>query len=54
MVHHFCPNRETNLKVRQALTVTSDMGDITKLMEFDGEMIEASGSLHVNLRMIVD
>ncbi|XP_078113351.1 phospholipid-transporting ATPase ID isoform X2 [Sander vitreus] len=30
---------ETNLKVRQSLTVTSDMGDITKLMDFDGEVI---------------
>ncbi|XP_026028043.1 probable phospholipid-transporting ATPase IM [Astatotilapia calliptera] len=26
---------ETNLKVRQALTVTSDLGDISKLMDFD-------------------
>lgn len=32
-------NRETNLKVRQALTVTSDLGDISKLMDFDGEMV---------------
>nr|XP_046249228.1 probable phospholipid-transporting ATPase IM isoform X1 [Scatophagus argus] len=30
---------ETNLKVRQALTVTSDLGDVTKLMDFDGEVI---------------
>ncbi|KAM7396885.1 hypothetical protein PAMP_019890 [Pampus punctatissimus] len=30
---------ETNLKVRQALTVTSDLGDIVKLMDFDGEVI---------------
>uniref|UniRef100_A0A8C4EZL3 Phospholipid-transporting ATPase n=1 Tax=Dicentrarchus labrax TaxID=13489 RepID=A0A8C4EZL3_DICLA len=30
---------ETNLKVRQALTVTSDLKDITKLMDFDGEVI---------------
>ncbi|XP_041965886.1 probable phospholipid-transporting ATPase IM isoform X4 [Alosa sapidissima] len=31
---------ETNLKVRQALTVTSDLGtDISKLAEFDGEVI---------------
>ncbi|TDH09495.1 hypothetical protein EPR50_G00087590 [Perca flavescens] len=30
---------ETNLKVRQSLTVTSDMGDIAKLMDFDGEVI---------------
>ncbi|TKS73585.1 putative phospholipid-transporting ATPase IM [Collichthys lucidus] len=30
---------ETNLKVRQALTITSDLGDITKLMDFDGEVI---------------
>ncbi|XP_029289331.1 probable phospholipid-transporting ATPase IM isoform X2 [Cottoperca gobio] len=30
---------ETNLKVRQALTVTSDLEDITKLMDFDGEVI---------------
>ncbi|XP_005728080.1 probable phospholipid-transporting ATPase IM isoform X1 [Pundamilia nyererei] len=30
---------ETNLKVRQALTVTSDLGDISKLMDFDGEVI---------------
>ncbi|XP_027128325.1 probable phospholipid-transporting ATPase IM [Larimichthys crocea] len=30
---------ETNLKVRQALTITSDLGDIAKLMDFDGEVI---------------
>ncbi|XP_014866919.1 PREDICTED: phospholipid-transporting ATPase ID-like isoform X1 [Poecilia mexicana] len=30
---------ETNLKVRQALSVTSDLGDISKLMDFDGEVI---------------
>ncbi|KAK1887279.1 putative phospholipid-transporting ATPase IM [Dissostichus eleginoides] len=30
---------ETNLKVRQALTITSDFGDISKLMDFDGEVI---------------
>uniref|UniRef100_A0A3Q1EXH9 Phospholipid-transporting ATPase n=1 Tax=Acanthochromis polyacanthus TaxID=80966 RepID=A0A3Q1EXH9_9TELE len=30
---------ETNLKVRQALTVTSDLGSISKLMDFDGEVI---------------
>lgn len=30
---------ETNLKVRQALTVTSELGDISKLVEFDGEVI---------------
>uniref|UniRef100_UPI0037E8034E phospholipid-transporting ATPase ID n=1 Tax=Semicossyphus pulcher TaxID=241346 RepID=UPI0037E8034E len=30
---------ETNLKVRQASTVTSDMGDISKLMDFDGEVV---------------
>uniref|UniRef100_A0A3B4VJU2 Phospholipid-transporting ATPase n=1 Tax=Seriola dumerili TaxID=41447 RepID=A0A3B4VJU2_SERDU len=30
---------ETNLKVRQALTITSDLGDISKLMDFDGEVI---------------
>lgn len=36
---HFSPYRETNLKVRQALTVTSDLGDTSKLMEFDGEVM---------------
>ncbi|KAM3609516.1 uncharacterized protein V6R79_016184 [Siganus canaliculatus] len=30
---------ETNLKVRQAPTVTSDLGDMTKLKDFDGEVI---------------
>ncbi|XP_029009045.1 probable phospholipid-transporting ATPase IM isoform X2 [Betta splendens] len=30
---------ETNLKVRQASTVTSDLGDLSKLMDFDGEVI---------------
>ncbi|XP_067358114.1 probable phospholipid-transporting ATPase IM isoform X4 [Channa argus] len=30
---------ETNLKVRQALTVTSHLGDLSKLMDFDGEVI---------------
>ncbi|KAM9376045.1 phospholipid-transporting ATPase ID [Pholidichthys leucotaenia] len=30
---------ETNLKVRQALTVTSDLGDLSQLMDFDGEVI---------------
>lgn len=55
---HFSPNRETNLKVRQALTVTSDLGDITKLMDFDGEMMlmiyfhlwtPAEGFLHMDM-----
>lgn len=36
---NFCPNRETNLKVRQALTVTSDLGDVSEMMDFDGEMM---------------
>lgn len=31
------PNRETNLKVRHALSVTSDMGDVAGLTAFDGE-----------------
>lgn len=31
------PNRETNLKVRHALGVTSDMGDVADLVAFDGE-----------------
>ncbi|XP_075998000.1 phospholipid-transporting ATPase ID [Genypterus blacodes] len=30
---------ETNLKVRQALTVTSDLGDVTKLTDFGGEVV---------------
>ncbi|KAF6738872.1 Phospholipid-transporting ATPase ID [Oryzias melastigma] len=30
---------ETNLKVRQALSVTSDLGDVSKLHDFDGEVI---------------
>ncbi|KAK2842419.1 hypothetical protein Q5P01_012619 [Channa striata] len=30
---------ETNLKVRQALTVTSNLRDLSKLMDFDGEVI---------------
>uniref|UniRef100_A0A3Q2QIK5 Phospholipid-transporting ATPase n=1 Tax=Fundulus heteroclitus TaxID=8078 RepID=A0A3Q2QIK5_FUNHE len=30
---------ETNLKVRQALSVTSDLGDVSKLMDFDGEVV---------------
>ncbi|KAM4618220.1 LOW QUALITY PROTEIN: phospholipid-transporting ATPase ID [Polymixia lowei] len=30
---------ETNLKVRQALSVTSDLSDISKLYDFDGEVI---------------
>ncbi|KAG7523476.1 putative phospholipid-transporting ATPase IM [Solea senegalensis] len=30
---------ETNLKVRQALVITSDLGEISKLMDFDGEVI---------------
>ncbi|XP_072290818.1 phospholipid-transporting ATPase ID [Eucyclogobius newberryi] len=30
---------ETNLKVRQALTVTSGLADISQLLEFDGEVI---------------
>uniref|UniRef100_A0A8C4EVF5 Phospholipid-transporting ATPase n=1 Tax=Dicentrarchus labrax TaxID=13489 RepID=A0A8C4EVF5_DICLA len=33
---------ETNLKVRQALTVTSDLKDITKLMDFDGEEFQSN------------
>ncbi|KAK5867217.1 hypothetical protein PBY51_011730 [Eleginops maclovinus] len=30
---------ETNLKVRQALTITSDLGDLSKLTDFDGKVI---------------
>uniref|UniRef100_A0A3Q3J034 Phospholipid-transporting ATPase n=1 Tax=Monopterus albus TaxID=43700 RepID=A0A3Q3J034_MONAL len=30
---------ETNLKVRQALSITSDLGDVSKLMDFDGKVI---------------
>ncbi|XP_037539634.1 phospholipid-transporting ATPase ID [Nematolebias whitei] len=30
---------ETNLKVRHAVSVTSDLGDVSKLMDFDGEVI---------------
>uniref|UniRef100_A0AAV2L305 P-type ATPase N-terminal domain-containing protein n=1 Tax=Knipowitschia caucasica TaxID=637954 RepID=A0AAV2L305_KNICA len=30
---------ETNLKVRQALTITSELADSSKLMDFDGEVI---------------
>ncbi|CAG5957858.1 unnamed protein product [Menidia menidia] len=30
---------ETNLKVRQALSVTSDLGDVSKLADFDGKVI---------------
>lgn len=33
----WAPNRETNLKVRHALSVTSDMGDVADLVAFDGE-----------------
>lgn len=29
--------RETNMKVRQAIAVTSELGDISKLAKFDGE-----------------
>lgn len=32
-----CPSRETNMKVRQAIPVTSELGDISKLAKFDGE-----------------
>lgn len=58
---HFSSNRETNLKVRQALTVTSDLGDITKLMDFDGEMmlmilmfspVDACSGLHLHVDML--
>lgn len=31
------PSRETNMKVRQAIPVTSELGDISKLAKFDGE-----------------
>ncbi|XP_020559605.1 phospholipid-transporting ATPase ID isoform X2 [Oryzias latipes] len=30
---------ETNLKARQALSVTSDLGDVSKLLNFDGKVI---------------
>lgn len=32
-----CPSRETNMKVRQAIPITSELGDISKLAKFDGE-----------------
>lgn len=32
-----CPSRETNMKVRQAIPVTSELGDISRLAKFDGE-----------------
>lgn len=32
-----CSSRETNMKVRQAIPVTSELGDISKLAKFDGE-----------------
>lgn len=38
-ISRLCPHRETNLKVRQALTVTSELAEISKLMDFDGEMM---------------
>lgn len=46
------------MKVRQALTVTSDLGDITKLMDFDGEMctiyvVYLHLCEYIQLRMIV-
>lgn len=31
------PSRETNMKVRQAIPITSELGDISKLAKFDGE-----------------
>lgn len=31
------PSRETNMKVRQAIPVTSELGDISKLAKFDGK-----------------
>lgn len=33
----YCPFRETNMKVRQAIPVTSELSDISKLAKFDGE-----------------
>lgn len=37
----FSSNRETNLKVRQAPSVTSDLRDVSKLMDFDGEIMQS-------------
>uniref|UniRef100_A0A452V2I8 Phospholipid-transporting ATPase n=1 Tax=Ursus maritimus TaxID=29073 RepID=A0A452V2I8_URSMA len=34
-----CPSRETNMKVRQAIPVTSELGDISRLAKFDGEVV---------------
>uniref|UniRef100_A0A452RGP5 Phospholipid-transporting ATPase n=1 Tax=Ursus americanus TaxID=9643 RepID=A0A452RGP5_URSAM len=32
-------NEETNMKVRQAIPVTSELGDISRLAKFDGEVV---------------
>lgn len=32
-----CPSRETNMKVRQAIPITWELGDVSKLAKFDGE-----------------
>lgn len=32
-----CSSRETNMKVRQAIPITSELGDISQLAKFDGE-----------------
>uniref|UniRef100_A0A8C7BVG5 Phospholipid-transporting ATPase n=1 Tax=Neovison vison TaxID=452646 RepID=A0A8C7BVG5_NEOVI len=34
-----CPSRETNMKVRQAIPVTSELRDISRLAKFDGERL---------------
>lgn len=33
-----CPRRETNMKVRQSVSVTSELGDPNNLASFDGEI----------------
>lgn len=35
-------HRETNMKVRQAIPVTSELGDTSKLALFDGECLKAA------------
>lgn len=37
------PSRETNMKVRQAIPVTSELADIGKLAKFDGERSWSGG-----------
>ena len=53
--HHVLCSRETNLKVKQALTVTGDMGDSTDVLaQFKGQRSPLVGPDWTSRRVDVD